>query len=80
MDEILEKSLRNGLIVGCVFFFIAFLYGGIYNEMIIEGMGITIANILWALFGSVFGGLYALVPVFILSLLVYYIIDKVKGK
>jgi uncharacterized membrane-anchored protein YitT (DUF2179 family) len=75
MGNILKKSAQIALAILGTF---SFLYGGIYTEMIQEGLGLTIGNILLAFVGAflIAGVLVAFIPVFVISLIVYYVKNK----
>lgn len=79
MDVTTSKSVRNGLIGWAILAAISFLYGGIYTEMMVEGLGFSLQNVLLALFGAI---LVTLIPgfvlVFAISLIVFYIKNKKK--
>ena len=74
MNKTLKKSIRNGLIGLVLLGTFSFIYGGIYTEMIQEGLGFSFKNILMALAGAYFisGLILAFFPVFLISLIVYY--------
>ena len=78
MSKTLKKSIRNGLIGLVLLGTFSFIYGGIYTEIIQEGLEITTSNILLALVGAylISGLIFAFFPVFIVSLIIYYFKHK----
>ena len=73
MDLMIKKSLRKGVIGGVVLFLLSFLYGGIYTEIIKEGLEFSFVNLLAGVVGALFFGAIAFVLVFLISLVVYLI-------
>ena len=76
MDISLQKSVRNGIwgfVIGTTF---SFVYGGIYTEMINEGLGFSIENIFLAFIGAIFAGVILFIPIFVISLIVFYFKTK----
>jgi len=78
MDVSLKKSIRNGLYAGIIITLFSFIYGGIYTEMIVEGIGFSLGNILLAIIGAVFAGIPFFLLVFVISLIVFYFKEKRK--
>lgn len=76
MDKNLKKSIRNGLYAFIPIALLTFFYGGIYNEMIVEGMGFSLENMMFALIGSIIAGVYIFLPVFVISLIYFYFKTK----
>lgn len=79
MDDSLKKSVRNGLYGWCILFLISFFYGGIYNEIYLGKESLTILNIIFAFIGATFIGLFLFIPIFIFSLLYFYL-REIKTK
>jgi hypothetical protein len=69
-----NKPLKYSLIVGGIVSAFSFFYGGIYTEMIQEGIGFSLENILLALVGAIIAGL----PFFIITLIITNVIKSVK--
>lgn len=78
MSQKTKKSVRNGLIGLILLGTFSFVYGGIYTEMIQEGLEVSIANILLAFIGGYFisGFVLAFVPIFLISWLIYSLKSK----
>ncbi len=76
MDETVKKSIRNGLYALCAVWVISFVYGGIYTEIIGEGIGFSINNIFFAAIGAIIAGVPFFLLMFIGSLIFYYFKTK----
>ena len=76
MDIHIQKAIRNGIWPFVIMAGIIFIYGGIYTEMLQEGLGFSLGYILLALLGSLIGG----VPFFLLSFVVSLIYFYFKSK
>lgn len=61
----------NRVFLGLVVFLISFIYGGLYNEMYLEGLGFTLENILWAILGALLVGFIPFLVALILSYIYY---------
>ncbi|RMF90689.1 MAG: hypothetical protein D6733_03105 [Methanobacteriota archaeon] len=68
----MEKRLRKALAVWAAVSIFSFLAGGVYTEMIKEGLGFSPANILFALIGAALIG----IPFFIAAYLVQLILSR----
>lgn len=80
LEQILRKSIRNGFYGFFIMFLISFIYGGIYTEMISEGLGISFYNIILALIGSIYYSCNIFIPIFIISIIIYYLKENNKNK
>jgi hypothetical protein len=79
MDKTLKKSIRNGSYAFIIMLSFTFFYGGIYNEILTEGLDFTLYNLILIIIGSIFSGLViGFIPVFIISLIIFYLKDKKK--
>lgn len=72
MDKELSKAIRNGLIGSGVFASLSLFFG--IGELM--EFGVTLTNILFLIGGLMLVGIYFFVPVFIISLIYYYIRKK----
>lgn len=68
----MEQKVRRSLWVWAVVSAISFFAGGVYTEMIKEGLGFSLSNLLLALVGAVLTG----VPFFIGAYLVQWLLGR----
>ena len=78
MDIVLQKSIRNGIIVGGIMCIIVLFYGAIYNGFMSGALEVTLGNILLSLLGIMAAGIMYFIPSFFISLIFYYF--KYKNK
>ncbi len=57
MSDSTQKALKVGLIAWAIVSSLSFIFGGIMGEIIGEGLGFSITNILFALLGAIFAGI-----------------------
>ncbi|MBI2147167.1 hypothetical protein HYU19_01670 [Candidatus Woesearchaeota archaeon] len=77
MDKKIRASVRNGVYAMVILFSFSFLYGGIYTEMIKEGVSFSAGNLLLAFIGALFMSIpLGFIPVFVISLIVYHLRGK----
>jgi len=68
----MERRIKTSLIIGALVSGISFLFGGVYTEMIKEGLGFSLSNTLLALAGAVLAG----VPFFIGAYLIQWLLGR----
>lgn len=76
MDIELKNSIRNSIWAFSIVSIVSFVFGGIYTEIIGEGIGFSLENIIYALLGSLLAGAIFFMPVFVFSLMYYYFKNK----
>lgn len=80
MDKQLNNSVKFGLIGWVLLSIFTFLYGGIYNQIMVQGMETTFKNIFLTMAGSVMIGFSAFQLLFATTLIIYYLKrNKVGG-
>jgi len=78
MDIKVEKALKYGSWGYIILALFSFFYGGIYTEMIVEGLEMTIGNLIYSILGALFVGIIGFVIVFVISLVFLTIFKKGK--
>lgn len=68
----MEKKIKTSLSIWALVSAFSFIVGGIYTEMIKEGLGFSLSNILLALAGAVLAG----VPFFIGAYLIQWFLGR----
>ena len=72
----ITRILKKAIIVYFIVVAFSFCYGGIYTEMIKEGLSISFINIMFAVGGALVVGIPFFILAFILVFLYYWIKEK----